>query len=151
MYTYIYIKPSKWFTGSSAEYSIGRMFHNNGRSKKQLKDLIHAFTIIRHALSFSTFQRLVLLTIIAWCWTKITSSLLKPQNFERTKLYQAWIYIYIFLSLDRLFGRNNVTSDKANVKPDIRQDFSKKILTSRVCVSHKTIWSYFTLINIKLR
>ena len=96
IYTYIYVKPSKWFTWSSAEYLIGRMFYNNGRSKKQLKDLIHAFTIIRHALSFSTFQRLVLLTIIVWCWTKITSSLLKPQNFERTKLYQAWIYIYIF-------------------------------------------------------
>ena len=118
------------------------MFHNNGRSKKQLKDLIHAFTIIRHALSFSTFQRLVLLTIIVWCWTKITSTLLKHQKFERTKLYQAWTDCSVETMLPRTKQMSNRTSDKT---------FQKKILTSRVCVSHKTIWSYSTLINIKLR
>ena len=35
---------------------------------------------------------------------------------------------------------------------DIRQNlFLKKIRTSRVCVALKKIWSYCTLINIKLR
>ena len=36
--------------------------------------------------------------------------------------------IYIYLSPDRLSGRNDVTSDKANVKPDIRQNFFCKKL-----------------------
>ena len=45
-----------------------------------------------------------------------------------------------------------VRLDKVNVRPDIRQNlFLKKIWTLRVCVALKTIWNYFTLINIKLR
>ena len=58
---------------------------------------------------------------------------------------------YIFLSPDKLSDRNDVTSGKANVRPDIRQNFLKKIRTSRLCVALKTIWSYFTLMNIKLK
>ena len=58
---------------------------------------------------------------------------------------------YIFLSQDKLSDRNDVTSGKANVRPDIRQNFLKKIRTSRLCVALKTIWSYFTFMNIKLK
>ena len=55
-----------------------------------------------------------------------------------------------FVSPNRLSGRNDVTTDKANVRPDIRKTFFlKKIRTSRVCAPLKTIWSYFPLINAK--
>ena len=58
---------------------------------------------------------------------------------------------YSFLSPDGLSGRNDVTLDKVNFRPDIRQSFFwKKIRTSRVLVALKTIWRYCTLINIKL-
>lgn len=57
----------------------------------------------------------------------------------------------IFLSPDKLSDRNDVTLGKANVRPDIRQNFLKKIRTSRLCVALKTIWSYFTFMNIKLK
>ena len=58
----------------------------------------------------------------------------------------------MFLSSDRLSGTNNVTSDKVNFRPDIRQIFfSKKDRTSIVRVVFKTIWSYYILINVKLR
>ena len=55
-----------------------------------------------------------------------------------------------FLSLERLSGRNDVTTDKVNVRRDIKTFFWKKIMTSWVFVARKTIWSYLTLINIKL-
>ena len=78
---------------------------------------------------------------------------------------KVWIYLknrlpfnvfyrleYIFLSPDRLSGRNDVTSDKVNFRLDIKQKiFLRKIKTSKVCVALKTIWSYCTLINIKLK
>ena len=55
--------------------------------------------------------------------------------------------IYIFKA-----GRNDVTSDKMNFRLDIRQKFFlKKIRTARVCVALETVWTYCTLINIKLR
>ena len=51
-------------------------------------------------------------------------------------------------------SRNDVMSDKVNVRPDITQNFFffflKKIMTWRVCVALKTILSYQTLININL-
>ena len=58
-----------------------------------------------------------------------------------------------FLSLDRLPGRiNATTSDKVNFRPDIWKNFifEKEIRTSKVCVPLKTIWNYYTFINIKL-
>ena len=71
---------------------------------------------------------------------------------EKQPQWQAWIYI--FLTPDRLSSRNDVMSDKVNVRPDITQNFFffflKKIMTWRVCVALKTIWSYQTLININL-
>ena len=61
---------------------------------------------------------------------------------------QAWIHF--FLSADSLSGRNDLTSDKANFRPDIRQKFLKKIKASRVCVALKAIWTCCTSINMKL-
>ena len=58
----------------------------------------------------------------------------------------------IFLSPERLSGRNDVTSDKVNFRLNIRQNVVlKKIRASRVCVAVKIIWSHCALINIKLR
>ena len=52
----------------------------------------------------------------------------------------------------RLSGKDEVTSDKEIFRPDMRQKtFFEISQTSRVCVALKTIWSYFTLTNIKLR
>ena len=50
-------------------------------------------------------------------------------------------------------GRNDVTSEKVNLRPDIRLNvfFKKNIRTSKVFVVLKTIWSYRALINIKFR
>ena len=56
----------------------------------------------------------------------------------------------IFLSADWLSGKNDLTSDKANFRPDIRQKFLKKIKASRVCVALKAIWTCCTSINMKL-
>ena len=51
-----------------------------------------------------------------------------------------------FKSPDRLSGRNDVTSDKLSIRPDIRQFFlfvfeKIRTRTPRVCVALKTIWS----------
>ena len=61
--------------------------------------------------------------------------------------------IKFFESPDRLPDRNDdVTLDKVNFRSDIRQKlFLKEIRTGRICVALKIIWSYCTLINIKLR
>ena len=48
-------------------------------------------------------------------------------------------------------GGNDVTLDRVNFRPAIKQNiFLKKISTPRVCVALKAIWSYCILINIKL-
>ena len=74
-------------------------------------------------------------------------------------LLKLWQCIYfctglkiIFLSPDRFSGRTDVTSNKVNFRPDIKQTFFlKKIRIPRVCVALKVTWSYWTLISIKLR
>ena len=59
---------------------------------------------------------------------------------------------YIFLSSDMLFGRNDVTSDKVNMRLNIRQNFLfEKVRTPRVCVALKTIGTYCISIKIKIR
>ena len=58
----------------------------------------------------------------------------------------------IFLSQDRFSGRKDVTSDKVNFIPDIRQNvFLKKSRTSRVCVALKTMRRYCNVKNNKHR
>ena len=57
--------------------------------------------------------------------------------------------MYLLLILDRFSGRKDVTSI---FRSDIRLNvFLKKIRKSRVCVALKTIWNYYTLINIKFK
>ena len=70
-------------------------------------------------------------------------------KFAHKKHIQAPDLNIIFLSPGRLSGRNSVTSDKVNFRPDIRQNlFLKKSRISKVCVASKTIWIYSTLINM---
>ena len=73
---------------------------------------------------------------------------------QKSYLLQRRIYKpeYIFFkSPDRLSGRNNVTSNKGNFWPDIRQNCHKKIRISKVYMArYKAIWSYCNVINIKL-
>ena len=76
---------------------------------------------------------------------KMEDSIKKLVNITGLNIY--------FLSLDRLPGRiNATTSDKVNFRPDIWKNFifEKEIRTSKVCVPLKTIWNYYTFINIKL-
>ena len=60
-----------------------------------------------------------------------------------------------FQTPDRMSGRNNVTPDKANFMPDIRQNVFQTLRllfrTSKLFVVLKAMLSYYTLINIKLR
>ena len=60
-----------------------------------------------------------------------------------------------FLSPDILSARTDVKSEKVNFRPDIRQIklfFEKNQYIKSSCgVALKTIWTYCTLINIKLR
>ena len=58
----------------------------------------------------------------------------------------------IFFMPGILSGRNDVNSDRGNIRPDIRQNFLfEKIRTPRVCVTLKKIWSYCSSIKIKIR
>ena len=57
--------------------------------------------------------------------------------------------ITFFKTLADCSAENDVTSDKVNFRPGIRR--WKEIRTSRVCAHLKTIWSYCTSINVKLR
>ena len=55
-------------------------------------------------------------------------------------------------SSDRLLGRNDISPNKENFRPDTRQNFFlKKRRTSRACVPLKTICSSSTLISITFR
>ena len=90
------------------------------------------------------------------CYHKLTSVFSKSsllQNKTKSLISQCRPkYNYLFLSQERLSGRSDVTSDKVNFRPDIRQNiFLKKIRISRVYEALKTIRRYFTLINVKLR
>ena len=64
----------------------------------------------------------------------------KKENKKKERKSDTWISLNaIFLRQDKLSGRNDVTSNKVNFRPDTRQNFFLEhqllIMTSKVCVA----------------
>ena len=125
-----------WYLVLTFQRTSLKMF--SGKWEQNLRILIKFYIFWFHSKCPSSF------------WLSYSSLLLIILLFlQKAPSQQAWIYFFEARTnclVETMLRRTRWISDRTSDKT-----FSEKITTSRVCVALKTILSYCTLINIKLR